>query len=98
MFTSATTHGINDQVELIEGQRYYSLVHIRNAIGYSYILRSNGVTVSSNLLIPGEVYDGLVTGYDLTVIPSRTIISVNWDNFGRNREDLLNKIDTGKPV
>jgi len=96
MYLSASTHGVNDQLNLKEGQRYYSLVNITNALGYSYILRSNGVTISSNLLIPGEVYDGLVTGYDLTVVPSRTIVSTNWDNFGKSREDVLNKIDTGR--
>jgi len=96
MYLSASTHVVNDQLNLKEGQRYYSLVNITNALGYSYILRSNGVTISSNLLIPGEVYDGLVTGYDLTVVPSRTIVSTNWDNFGKSREDVLNKIDTGR--
>lgn len=87
---------MNDQLDLKEGQRYYSLVKITNAIGYSYILRSNGVTISSNLLIPGEVYDGSVEGYDLTVIPSRTVVSANWGKFGEGRETIKAELETGK--
>ncbi|XP_052806219.1 uncharacterized protein LOC128235437 [Mya arenaria] len=93
MYTS--THGVNDQLDLKEGERYYSLLRVTNAIGYSYTLRSNGVTVSSDVLIPGEVYDGLIQGYDLSVQQSRTNVSANWDAFGKVKTDLEDQLETG---
>lgn len=54
-------------------------------IGYTYTLRSDGVTINTNPMLPGSVYDGDVTGYDLTVLPSRTNVTVNWDSFGESR-------------
>lgn len=50
-------------------------------IGYTYLLRSDGVTVNTNPMLQGIVYDGDVTGYDLTVLLSRTNVTVNWDTF-----------------
>ncbi|XP_052806226.1 uncharacterized protein LOC128235445 [Mya arenaria] len=93
MYTS--THGVNDQLDLKEGERYYSLLRVTNAIGYSYTLRSNGVTVSSDVLIPGEVYDGAIQGYDLTVQRSRTNVSANWDAFGKVKSALEGQLETG---
>ncbi|XP_052806221.1 uncharacterized protein LOC128235438 [Mya arenaria] len=92
MYTS--THGVNDQLDLKEGERYYSLLRVTNAIGFSYTLRSNGVTVSSDVLIPGEVYDGAIQGYDLTVQQSRTNVSANWDAFGKVKSALEGQLET----
>lgn len=64
------------------GVRYYSLVKVTNAIGYTYTLRSDGVTVSAFALIPGFVYDGDVEGFDLIVLPSPYTVTANWDKFG----------------
>ncbi|WAR05119.1 hypothetical protein MAR_020488, partial [Mya arenaria] len=93
MYTS--THGVNDQLDVEEGERYYSLLRVTNAIGYSYTVRSNGVTISSDLLIPGEVYDGSIIGYDVSVQQSRTNVSANWDAFGKGNTALMDEIETG---
>ena len=85
---SDSTHGINGEVDLEEGTRYYSLLRVTNAIGYTYTLRSDGVTVNSFPLIPGYVYDGDVKGYDLLIIPSRSTISANWESFGEIKEEV----------
>ena len=55
-------------------------------VGYVYTLRSNGVTIESNPLLPGIVLDGDLTGYDLKVLPSTTNVTANWDSFGYDRE------------
>lgn len=82
LFISVLTNGMTDGLPLENGKMYYSLVKITNSIGYTYILRSNGVTVEKNPLLPGKVYDGLITGFDLNFLPSRTIVYANWDGFG----------------
>ena len=64
------------------GVRYYSLVRVTNSFGYSYTLRSDGVTISAFALIPGIVYDGDHEGYDFTVLPSTGTVTGNWDKFG----------------
>ncbi|XP_053401006.1 uncharacterized protein LOC123523226 isoform X2 [Mercenaria mercenaria] len=84
MYTS--THGRTEQLNLIEGRRYYSLVRVQNMLGFVYTLRSDGVTINSNPMLPGMVYDGDVTGYDLKVLSSRTIVSANWEGFGELRQ------------
>jgi hypothetical protein len=55
-------------------------------MNYVYTLRSDGVTIDSNPMLPGIVYDGDLTGYDLKVLPSRTNVSANWDGFGHDRD------------
>jgi hypothetical protein len=55
-------------------------------LGYVYTLRSDGVTINSNPMLPGMVYDGDVTGYDLKVLSSRTMVSANWEGFGELRQ------------
>lgn len=55
-------------------------------LGFIYTLRSDGVTIKSNPMLPGMVYDGDVTGYDLKVLSSRTLVSANWEGFGELRQ------------
>ncbi|XP_053400990.1 uncharacterized protein LOC123541000 [Mercenaria mercenaria] len=94
MYTS--TSGRTDQLDLKEGRRYYSLVRVRNMLGFVYTLRSDGVTINSNPMLPGMVYDGDVTGYDLKVLSSRTMVSANWDGFGKLRQSKgVSEILTG---
>ncbi|CAG2187681.1 unnamed protein product [Mytilus edulis] len=76
------TSGMNDEVHMESGALYYSLLKVTNALNYTYIIRSNGVTIQQDPLIPGKVFDGDITGYDLNFMPSRTSVSANWDSFG----------------
>ncbi|XP_071123199.1 uncharacterized protein [Mytilus edulis] len=76
------TSGMNDELHMESGALYYSLLKVTNALNYTYIIRSNGVTIQQDPLIPGKVFDGDITGYDLNFQPSRTKVSANWDGFG----------------
>lgn len=71
-----------DGLSLLNGELYYSLVKVTTALGYSYILRSDGVTIQQNALLPGRVFDGDMAGYDLNVLTSQSIVRGNWDGFG----------------
>ncbi|XP_063408918.1 uncharacterized protein LOC134692399 [Mytilus trossulus] len=71
-----------DGLNLRGGELYYSLLRVTNALNYTYIIRSNGVTIEEDPLIPGRVFDGYIPGFDLNVQPSRRKISANWDGFG----------------
>ena len=73
---------MTDGLPLENGKMYYSLLKVTNALNYTYILRSNGVTVEKNPLLPGKVFDGDVSGYDLNFLPSKTVVYANWDGFG----------------
>ncbi|KAJ8321023.1 hypothetical protein KUTeg_002610 [Tegillarca granosa] len=76
------TSGINDELKMKNGELYYSLLRVTNALGYTYIIRSNGVTIEIDPLLPGEVFDGDIEGWDLQFQPSRTKVSANWRGFG----------------
>ncbi|VDI79784.1 Hypothetical predicted protein [Mytilus galloprovincialis] len=76
------TSGTNDELEMLNGELYYSLLRVTNALNYTYMIRSNGVTVKQEPLIPGKVFDGNVKGYDLNFINSKAMVTVNWDGFG----------------
>ncbi|XP_076085326.1 uncharacterized protein LOC143056125 [Mytilus galloprovincialis] len=76
------TDGMTDGLRLENGKMYYSLVKVTNALNYTYILRSDGVTIEKNPLLPGKVFDGDIRGYDIKFLPSNTIIYANWDGFG----------------
>ncbi|XP_060596420.1 uncharacterized protein LOC132750448 [Ruditapes philippinarum] len=94
MYTSE--FGKADQLELKEGRRYYSLLKVRNVLGYVYTLRSDGVTINSNPMLPGFVYDGDITGHDLKVLSSRTMVSANWEGFGElHQPGSISEILTG---
>lgn len=78
-----------DGLSLRSGELYYSLLRVTNALNYTYIIRSNGVTVEDDPLIPGSVYDGYITGFDLNIQPSPRKISANWDGFGLLASDVF---------
>ena len=46
------------------------------------MVRSNGITVKVEPLIPGVVRDGPIIGYSLNFQPETTSLSANWDGFG----------------
>ena len=73
---------MTDGLSLENGKMYYSLVKVTNKLNYTYILRSDGVTIEKNPLLPGKVFDGDVTGYDINYLPSNKIVYANWDGFG----------------
>ncbi|VDI54125.1 Hypothetical predicted protein [Mytilus galloprovincialis] len=76
------TSGMNDELEMLNGELYYSLLRVTNALNYTYMIRSNGVTVKQEPLIPGKVFDGDLIGYDLNFLNSKAMVTVNWDGFG----------------
>ena len=76
------TSGINDELDMLNGELYYSLLRVTNALDHTYIIRSNGVTVKQEPLIPGKVFDGEVIGYDLNFLKSIAMVTANWDGFG----------------
>lgn len=76
------TSGMNDELDMLNGELYYSLLRVTNALDYTYIIRSNGVTVKQEPLIPGKVFDGEVIGYDLSFLRSKAMVTANWDGFG----------------
>ena len=80
---------MNDALTMLNGETYINLLRVTNAIGYQYILRSNGVTVQDTPLLPGNVYDGDVVGYDLNFLPSRSTITANWNGFGLSSDAVV---------
>ncbi|XP_076116641.1 uncharacterized protein LOC143084119 [Mytilus galloprovincialis] len=76
------TAGMNDGLHMKNGELYYSLLRVTNALNYTYIIRSDGVTIEQDPLLPGKVFDGDITGYDLNFLPSKTMVTANWDGFG----------------
>ena len=80
---------------LQDGRAYYSLLRATNLLGYVHVIRSDGIAVQIEPLIPGIVRDGDIIGYDLNYQPSTTELSANWDGFG---EDYNNIRADGKKV
>ncbi|KAK3104702.1 hypothetical protein FSP39_008103 [Pinctada imbricata] len=96
--TSMGTSGMNDALTMLNGETYINMVRVTNALGYQYILRSNGVTIQDTPLLPGNVYDGDIAGFDLNFIPSRTTISANWNGFGLSSDAIVQiDINSGNP-
>ena len=67
---------------MIDDETYYVIVKAIDALGNTIIRRSNGVTIQRDPLIPGQVYDGPLTGQDLTYQVDTTSLSANWNGFG----------------
>ena len=85
----------NDQQNFQNGETYYSLLKVTNALGYQYVLRSDGVTIHSYPLAPGSVYDGDILGYDLPIIDSKSTVTCNWENFGVAVAETVESVLTG---
>ena len=63
------TSGMNDGLSLSNLETYYQLLRVTNALGYTYTLRSDGVTIHQEPLIPGEVSsDYLVVVASITIV------------------------------
>ncbi|PVD18248.1 hypothetical protein C0Q70_21774, partial [Pomacea canaliculata] len=80
--TYGKMNGLNDGLSLLDLETYYQLLKVTNALGYSYTLRSDGITIKQDSLIPGLVFDGSKTGFDLSYQPSNKRVSANWNGFG----------------
>ena len=74
---------------MVRSETYYSLVRVTNAIGYQYIIRSDGVTIQDDALLPGRVYDGDIAGIDLNYLPTKTSAYANWHAFGLPPEAIV---------
>ncbi|XP_070573609.1 uncharacterized protein [Ptychodera flava] len=76
------TYGVNDALNMKDGESYYVVVRATNLLGYSYSLRSDGITIQREPLLPGHVRDGDVMGYDINFQASVKYLAGNWDAFG----------------
>ncbi|XP_077996021.1 uncharacterized protein LOC144449367 [Glandiceps talaboti] len=85
------TRGVNDELDMSDGESYYLVVRATNKLGYSYSLRSDGITIQKEPLLPGHVRDGDIQGYDINYQESITSLSGNWDNFGVNRQKYMDE-------
>ena len=85
----------NDQLHLFHGEVCYSLLRVTNALGFQYMLRSDGITIHDQPLVPGFVYDGDVIGYDLDVINSKSTVTCNWKGFGTAESRTVENVLTG---
>ncbi|XP_033637389.1 uncharacterized protein LOC117298318 isoform X2 [Asterias rubens] len=77
------TSGTNTFIEMMDGETYYTVVRATNALNIPITLRSDGITVKRDPLIPGQVYDGLLAGFDLTYQKETDTISASWSGFGQ---------------
>ncbi|KAI8516764.1 hypothetical protein Bbelb_053450 [Branchiostoma belcheri] len=78
----------NNELKMQDGETFFIAVRATNDMDFSYTVRSDGITVMLEPLIPGEVHDGDIVGYDLNFQPSVTSVSANWDRFGQNRVNV----------
>ena len=72
-----------DELNLKDGESYFVIVRATNKLGFTYSLRSDGLTVQLEPLLPGNVRDGDIAGVDLNLQLSVTTLSANWDGFGQ---------------
>ncbi|XP_066289112.1 uncharacterized protein [Branchiostoma lanceolatum] len=78
--------GNNNELQMRDGETFFVAVRATNEMDFTYTVRSDGITVMLEPLIPGEVRDGGIVGYDLNLQPSITTLSANWDSFGDRRQ------------
>ncbi|XP_066289761.1 uncharacterized protein [Branchiostoma lanceolatum] len=82
------TYGNNNELQMRDGETFFVAVRATNEMDFTYTVRSDGITVMLEPMIPGEVRDGVIVGYDLNFQPSITSLSANWDRFGENRDNV----------
>ena len=69
-----------------DGESFFVELRVTNALGYSYSIHSDGVTIQLEPLIPGQVLDGNTPGVDLNFQPSTDTLSANWNGFGSDKD------------
>ena len=77
-----TTTAEADELPVKDGDSIFVVVRATNMLGYVQTLRSNGITVKLEPMVPGNVRDGDIIGVDLNYQPSVSTLSANWDGFG----------------
>ena len=85
--TSGQTYGVVDGIQLTDGETYFVTVRGVNMLDYPVTVRSSGVTIDLEPLLPGVVKDGDVIGIDLKYQVSITSLAANWDGFGADQDD-----------
>ena len=96
-FTSVEPHPvggaiINDyfvssnQVQLFDNEAYRIIVRGVDYTGRLHLLKSNGTSVTTQLLVPGSVDDGPVLGLDLSFQESVSVLSAHWSGFGEEND------------
>ena len=78
----ATFRVRTDQVRLFNEETYRVLLQVTDLSGEVHVLRSDGVTVTTRAVTPGQVTDGPVTNQDLNYQESRTTLQACWSGFG----------------
>ncbi|XP_038050728.1 uncharacterized protein LOC119723897 [Patiria miniata] len=89
------TSDSNTDVKMVDDETYYSVVRATNALGLAVTVRSDGITVKRDPLIPGQVYDGLLVGFDLTYQKETDSISASWKGFGEGTQPKESVEHTG---
>ena len=69
-------------LSLYNGETYRVIVSAVDQTGRAYLLKSDGVTVTTKPLFPGFVQDGPLFTHDLNYQESLTTLSGHWSNFG----------------
>ena len=83
---------------MTDGEAYYVLVRAVNALGLVITVRSDGITVKRDPLIPGYVYDGPLVGVDMTYQQETDRISASWSGFGKGFPDHAAIQHSGRPI
>ena len=72
----------SNDLSLYNCETYRAIVQATDHTGRNYLLKSNGVTVTTKPLFPGFVQDGPLFTHDLNYQESLTTLSGHWSNFG----------------
>ena len=85
MFPTDNTYAEEDGVTMLDGDSFFVELQVTNALGYSYTIHSDGVTIQLEPLIPGQVRDGSIIALDLNFQSSTDSLSASWDGFGSDK-------------
>ena len=80
---------------MTDGETYYVIVQGTNALGLTLTVRSDGITVQRDPLIPGHVFDGPFFGSDINYQQSTSMLHASWLGFG-GQDDQQHFDHTGK--
>ena len=72
----------SDQVTLYPDESYRVLFQAVDYSGETFILRSNGFTVTTSAVRPGLVRDGSIPGQDLNYQEPANVLWAHWSGFG----------------
>lgn len=78
----STFYLFSDQVRLYNEESYRILVQAVDYSGEVVVLRSDGLTVTTEALVPSVVQDGPIIGQDLNYQEPTTYLSAHWMEFG----------------